>query len=901
MRSSRKPERRSFRIVAGLLFGLLNATAATAQAPSQSVVDKAINAFRTGRYDEAIDVFQDRVRQPQAGSDDFRYFVRALAEVGRYVAAEDVAEEYIRTRPDSAELHNSLGEILWKTGRLDGAEEAFAEAVNGNAADALTAELNLAIAAFDRGRLDEAMQRFDRFIDVYNKGEAETAEDLLAVGIACRYLGINDFNLFHDSLLALDAATKVDPADLRPQLRIAELYLERYDSQSAQPELANVLRVNPHHPEALLAMARRLEFDGETEATQVVAQALDTNPNFVAAHVFRAHQLLTLERFDEAASRAEIALEINPSSLEALAALATAHYLNGDTAEFERARDRTLALNPLYAELYNTLADFSVQNRLYAQAVEFAEQAIELDPQSWRGYSVQGLNLLRIGDIEGGRQSLEISFAGDPFNVWVKNTLDLLDTFPDYVETRTARFILMTEGPEAELLSLYLGLLAEDAYDYFSERYQYAAPTPIRIEVYPSHADFSVRTVGLAGLGALGVSFGPVIAIDSPSARPLGEFNWGTTLWHEIGHTFTLGTTDFKIPRWFSEGLSVYEERRGRDGWGDDVTPDFLIAHLNDRLLPVGSITDGFMRPSYPTQVINSYYQASLICELIEREWGFDAILGLLDAYKAGRSTKDAFLSVLDVDLESFDDSFFAYVDELYAGPLDALRPMVEDAEEGPRSMPRARPSTSQLGEDADASPGDFMAQLAYGAALFDEDSYAEAVPYLEAAKNLFPDYAEANSPYWYLSRIAEQHDDKHRAADELSALVNINEKHYRAHIELARLREELGELDAAAEALERILYIYPMKIAMHQKLAALYDATEVHDLAVRERAAVVALVPVDIAEALFQLARAQFTAGDLAAAKKSVLGALEIAPEYPAAQDLLLDLVDRGIGGEKR
>ena len=688
---------------------------------------------------------------------------------------------------------------------------------------------------------------------------------------------------------------------MRPQLRIAELYLERYDSQSAQPELANVLRVNPHHPEALLAMARRLEFDGETEATQVVAQALDTNPNFVAAHVFRAHQLLTLERFDEAASRAEIALEINPSSLEALAALATAHYLNGDTAEFERARDRTLALNPLYAELYNTLADFSVQNRLYAQAVEFAEQAIELDPQSWRGYSVQGLNLLRIGDIEGGRQSLEISFAGDPFNVWVKNTLDLLDTFPDYVETRTARFILMTEGPEAELLSLYLGLLAEDAYDYFSERYQYAAPTPIRIEVYPSHADFSVRTVGLAGLGALGVSFGPVIAIDSPSARPLGEFNWGTTLWHEIGHTFTLGTTDFKIPRWFSEGLSVYEERRGRDGWGDDVTPDFLIAHLNDRLLPVGSITDGFMRPSYPTQVINSYYQASLICELIEREWGFDAILGLLDAYKAGRSTKDAFLSVLDVDLESFDDSFFAYVDELYAGPLDALRPMVEDAEEGPPSMPRARPSTSQLGEDADASPGDFMAQLAYGAALFDEDSYAEAVPYLEAAKNLFPDYAEANSPYWYLSRIAEQHDDKHRAADELSALVNINEKHYRAHIELARLREELGELDAAAEALERILYIYPMKIAMHQKLAALYDATEVHDLAVRERAAVVALVPVDIAEALFQLARAQFTAGDLAAAKKSVLGALEIAPEYPAAQDLLLDLVDRGIGGEKR
>ncbi len=901
MRSSGKSARRIFRVAAVLLLGILNAATATAQAPLQGVVDEALDAFRTGRYDEAIDVYQERVRQPQAGPDDFLYFVRALAEMGRYVAAEDVAEEYIRTRPDSAELHNSLGEVLWKTGRLDAAEEAFAEAVNGNATDSLTAELNLAIAAFDRGRRDEAMQRFDRFIDVYNNGEAETAEELMAVGIACRYLGINDFNLFHDSLLALDAATKANPADVRPQLRIGELYLEKFDSANAQPELANVLRVNPQHPEALLAMARRLEFDGETEATQVVAQALDTNPNFVAAHVFRAHQLLALERFDEAISRAQLALEINPASLEALATLATGHYLNGDETAFEQARERTLALNPRYADLYNTLADFSVQNRLYAQAVEFAGMAIELDPQSWRAYSVRGLNELRIGDIEGGRQSLEISFAGDPFNVWVKNTLDLLDTFPDYVETRTDRFILMTEGPEAELLSLYLGLLAEDAYDYFAERYRYAAPTPIRIEVYPSHADFSVRTVGLAGLGALGVSFGPVIAIDSPSARPLGEFNWGTTLWHEIGHTFTLGTTDFKIPRWFSEGLSVYEERRGRAGWGDDVTPDFLIAHLNDRLLPVASITDGFMRPSYPTQVINSYYQAALICELIERDWGFDAILGLLDAYKAGQATEDAFRSVLDVDLESFDDRFFSYVSELYAEPLDALRPMVEHTEEGPPGMPRARPSTSQLGEDADASPGDFMAQLSYGAALFDEERYDVAVPYLEAAKELFPDYAEANSPYWYLSRIAEQQGDKRRAADELSALVDINEKHYRAHAELASLREELGELDAAAEALERIVYIYPMEIAMHQKLAELYGATETHDLAARERAAVVALAPVDMAEALFQLARAQFNAGDLAAAKKSVLGSLEIAPEYPAAQDLLLDIVGREIGRERR
>jgi len=74
---------------------------------------------------------------------------------------------------------------------------------------------------------------------------------------------------------------------------------------------------------------------------------------------------------------------------------------------------------------------------------------------------------------------------------------------------------------------------------------------------YRRHADFSVRTVGLAGLGALGVSFGSTLAMDAPSARPPGDFNWGSTAWHELTHAFTLGASGHRVPRWLSEGLSV--------------------------------------------------------------------------------------------------------------------------------------------------------------------------------------------------------------------------------------------------------------------------------------------------------------------------------------------------------
>ena len=62
---------------------------------------------------------------------------------------------------------------------------------------------------------------------------------------------------------------------------------------------------------------------------------------------------------------------------------------------------------------------------------------------------------------------------------------------------------------------------------------------------------------------------------------------------------------------------------------------------------------------------------------------------------------------------------------------------------------------------------------------------------------------------------------------------------------------------------------------------------------AIRERAAIVALGPVDKADALYQLAAAQHAAGDDVQARKSVLRALEEAPNYEKAQTLLLELYD--------
>ena len=97
--------------------------------------------------------------------------------------------------------------------------------------------------------------------------------------------------------------------------------------------------------------------------------------------------------------------------------------------------------------------------------------------------------------------------------------------------------------------------------------------------MFPKHDDFAVRTLGLPGMiGALGACFGRVVTLDSPRARPPGEFSWGETLWHEMAHVITLQMSNNRLPRWLSEGTSVFEERRARPEWGRETDLPFAQA-----------------------------------------------------------------------------------------------------------------------------------------------------------------------------------------------------------------------------------------------------------------------------------------------------------------------------------
>jgi len=74
------------------------------------------------------------------------------------------------------------------------------------------------------------------------------------------------------------------------------------------------------------------------------------------------------------------------------------------------------------------------------------------------------------------------------------------------------------------------------------------------------------------------------------SGRPPGQFHWASTLWHEMSHVYILTLTNYRVPRWFTEGVAVHEETATTPDWGDRITPDIIAAIRDKKLLPVSEI-----------------------------------------------------------------------------------------------------------------------------------------------------------------------------------------------------------------------------------------------------------------------------------------------------------------------
>jgi len=787
---------------------------------------------------------------------------------GRASDAEALARAH-GDHPDAAAI---LGHLAIRRG-------AFEEAVTllepaASRAPAGSAALELGLLHLRLGRSEAAAPLLTA---VLRQAAAASSHDALArAARAAQALGrAQDANSF---FRIASAASERDPAI---NTAWGELFLEKFNEAEAVRSFRQVIEADPLWAPAHAGLGWALAEENPPAAAAAATRALEIDPHLASAHLLLAQLELDNSRYDAARERIDKVLAHNPRHLDARALLAAIAYVRGDRAAYDREVRAVLEIHPGFGEVYRAAGDLAARNYRFDEAVALTREAVALDPASARAWGDLGMHLLRTGEEEEARKALERSFNADRFNRVTYNLLLLLDKLDTFTVVKDGDIVLKMHPDEAPVLREYALPLAKEALKTLSAKYRFTPKGPILIEIFPVHDDFAVRNLGLPGMiGALGACFGRVVTMASPKARPPGQFSWQATLWHEIAHVITLQMSEQRVPRWLTEGISVYEEAQARPEWGRDMEVPFASALEQGKVLKLADLNAGFTSPE---TIGIAYYQSSLLVDHIVKTYGDEKLQALVRSYGEGLEGDAALTRTLGASMAQLQAGFDRSLDERFGALRAALRPV-------PGADPAAPVET--LRQVAAAHPRSFRATLSYGRALASAKDKAAFEP-LERAASLVPMAIGDDSPRLLMAQLAEQLGDESRALREYRELLAHDHTSLEPARRLAALAEKLGDPDAAALAYDRIVSLDPSDAAAHAGLGRLAMTKKQVDVALREFRAALALGPADRAAAHCDLGEALLAAGQKDQAKREALAALEIAPTFERAQELLLKAID--------
>ena len=707
-----------------------------------------------------------------------------------------------------------------------------------------------------------------------------SARDFFRLAQAASALAtFQDAQAFKDANSYFRDANKLAPNDPDINAAWGELFLDKHNPADAMKSFQEALRVDDSHVGALIGAAEVNTGMNPPAARAALERALKINANSVPALLLQAELALDDRERDRARESIKKALAVNPNSLEARSLDAAIARLEDKAAEFDRVAQDVLKINPGYGEVYRVAGDHLARNYRFDEAVTLVRRALTLDADNTRAYSDLGTHLLRTGDEPGARVALERAFKGDAFDQTTFNQLDLLDTIDKFVTITDGDIIMRLDPAEVGVMREYAMPLAKEALGTLQKLYDFKVTGPILIEMFPKHDQFAVRTIGLPGfIGALGACFGRVVTLDSPNAREPGEFHWGETLWHEIAHVITLQMSKNRLPRWLSEGISVWEERRARPEWGREMDMSFAQAINEDKVLKLKVLNEGF---SDPRLISLSYYQASLVVDHIVDTYGEPKLRDLIRSYGEGLETEAAVKESLGVSLDQLQEGFDARLEKQYATLRKSLQtPKVE-----------SKPTPDDLKKLAETNPESFAVQMQLAVALHQAKDPKGAIQALERAAKLAPTATGDNNPNKMIAAIAGEMKDEPRQIQALDALLKVDASDVESARQLAKLLDSVKDDRRSEEAYRRVIGIDPFDRDAQTAYGRLALKRKDNDAAVRAFRAALARNPPDRAQAHVDLAEAYVSAGQAAEAKKEILAALEIAPSFEKAQDLLLKI----------
>ncbi|MEM9941642.1 MAG: tetratricopeptide repeat protein [Planctomycetota bacterium] len=663
---------------------------------------------------------------------------------------------------------------------------------------------------------------------------------------------------------------------------IADLAMQKQDFQIAAESYAEVVRILPNDPDAHSGLAKAFESSDAEKYQAELGLALKVNPNHVPSLLLQVDQLIAGEKYVIASEKLDQIEEVNSNLPELWAYRAVLAHLDNDPEKELSHRSRGLVSWPANPMVDHLIGRELSQKYRFSEGETYQRRALVLDENFLPAKIQLAHDLLRLGqELEGWKLADEV-FDKDQYSVVAHNLVKLRDNMSKFKTLERDGFVVRMDAFESEIYGDRVLDLVVEASEKLCKKYSVELEFPIFIEIFPKQQDFAIRTFGLpGGSGFLGVCFGRVVTMNSPAAQGSNLTSWESVLWHEFCHVVTLQKTKNKMPRWLSEGISVYEEKLADPAWGDSMSIPYRKMITGGELTPVSQLSSAFLRPKSGQHLQFAYYESSLVVEYIVDQFGLESLLKVLDDLAIGTPINDALRRHV-APVEFLDKKFDAHAKQL-ADQLAA------DAN-WDIPNPEAAPELGYWKQWNQDHPDNVEGLLMLAKLLFSEKKYAEAVDALQRVIELTP---ELKTPYPLLARCYRELDQQDKAISALEKYARLDADSVEVFLSLLQNTSAQGDWEKTRKYARKLAGVNPLLTAPHRFLSMAAqklgdDRSLIDALAVLSK-----MNPLDASDVHFRLASALNREKRYAEAKTEVVKALENAPRYRDAHQLLLTILD--------
>lgn len=803
---------------------------------------------------------------------------------GDHAACIEISDKAIKNRVFGEEFYLLKAEAENQTGNYKAAYETLADGLARHSWSIRMRVIGVESARMT-GQPEQANTWQTEIADFAGRApwRYSDADNFVALGKAALEMGLDARTVLEKFY---DRALSMHPQHRDALLASGELALQKQDFELAAETFQAALKKYPDDADLYFGLARSLDRSEPALSAHAMSMTLKNNHRHVPALLSRAEDAIDAEQYDQALELLDKVLKINPKQPAAWAYRAVIAHLRNDQRGESYFRDGALSTwnkNPLVDHLIGKKLS---QKYRFAEGAAHQKKALEFAV----GYGPARVqltdDLLRLGRAEEGWKLCEEAYKADAYDVHLFNLMQLNDEMSKYRKLEADGFIVRMEAKEAEIYGPAVLDLLSRARKTLCAKYGLELKDPISVEIFPQPNDFAVRTFGMPGVqGFLGVCFGRVITANSPASQKDHPSNWQAVLWHEFCHVVTLELTRNRMPRWLSEGISVYEERQANPTWGQRMTAANRTRILNGRLTPIRELSGAFLRPESSADLNFAYYQSSLVVEYFVERYGLEKVKSVLTELGTGLPIDPALERHLAA-LDQLDEEFREYAAQM----ARELAPNL-DWEKHDLSAIRDDDDPDRLQRWVADHPTSLQGLTLLAAQLIERREFAKAKPFLQKLIELFPEQVGHDSPYELLAAI---HRELKESDEEKKVLMQYAERTDSAVAPLLRLLDLQSadkDWNGVRQTAGLLLAINPLLPQTQKGRAVAAEQLKDGPEAIRALKALLMMDPDDPAELHFRLATLLHDAGD-AGAKRHVLQALEVAPRYREAQKLLLRIV---------